>query len=42
MSRRFVAVVGLASLFLGWVALTAGCSSTHAEPLAVTYYYLPG
>jgi hypothetical protein len=35
---RFIAAIGL----LGALALAAACSGAQAEPIEVTYYYLPG
>lgn len=40
-NKRFKAVA-LALLGLSAVALLPGCSSAKADPLEVTYYYLPG
>ena len=38
-NARIVACLSLLALGL---AATAGCTSAEAEPLEVTYYYLPG
>jgi ABC-type glycerol-3-phosphate transport system substrate-binding protein len=42
--REMRAVVGAVALALGLAAVggVTGCTSAKAEPLEVTYYYLPG
>ena len=35
-------VVAGATLLVCGLVLTTGCTSAEAEPLDVTYYYLPG
>jgi hypothetical protein len=35
-------VIAWAALLVCGLAITAGCTSAEAEPLDVTYYYLPG
>jgi hypothetical protein len=42
MKRWSRSCFALAFCLAGLVSLTTGCSSTQAEPLDVTYYYLPG
>ena len=39
---RAVAVVVAVALGLAAAAGLAGCTSAQAEPIEVTYYYLPG
>ena len=40
--RETRTVACMAILALGLVAGASGCSPAEAEPLEVTYYYLPG
>jgi hypothetical protein len=42
--REMKTCVGLITLALGLAVIAGGvgCSSAKAEPLEVTYYYLPG